>query len=106
MHESHATEDSWTFVRYLNTDELEKYADTKILIEPLNFEDGKAAVMVRTVDLGGGFVRVQVSAQFEGEGKSADPTFKQPATSWPVATKGLLEKEMLAMLAAGYQHLE
>lgn len=106
IHESHATEDSWTFVRYLNTDELYNFADTSVLIQPVNFEDGKAAVVVRTVDIGSGFVRIQVSAQFEGEGKSADKTMKQPATTWPLTTKGVMEKEMLAALEARYQHLE
>ena len=106
IHENHATEDTWTFVRYLNTDELEKYADTKVLIEPVQFEDGKAAVLVRTTDLGGGYARVQISAHFEGEGKSTDTTIKQPATSWPLNSKGALEKEMIAALQSRYQHLE
>ncbi len=106
IHENHATEDTWTFVRYLNTDELEKYADTKVLIEPVDFEDGKAAVLVRTTDLGSGYARVQISAHFEGEGKSTDKTIKQPATSWPLNSKGALEKEMVAALQSRYQHLE
>jgi len=106
IHENRATEDTWTFVRYLNADELEKYADTKVLIEPVEFEDGKAAVLVRTTDLGGGYARVQISAHFEGEGKSTDRTIKQPATSWPLNSKGALEKEMIDALQSRYQHLE
>jgi hypothetical protein len=105
VHENHATEDSWSFVRYLNVDELEKYADTKVLVEPVDFEDGKTAVVVRTVDIGGGFVRVQISARFEGEGKSADTVMKQPATSWPLNSKGLLEKELIDALLVHYKHL-
>jgi hypothetical protein len=102
IHENHATEDSWTFVRYLNTEELEKYADTKVLIQPVDFEDGKSAIVVRTVDIGGGFVRVQISAQFEGDGKSTDTTMKQPATTWPLNSRGVLEKEMIAALESRY----
>jgi hypothetical protein len=98
IHDNHATEDSWTFVRYLDTEELEKYADTKVLIQPVDFEDGKAAVVVRTTDIGEGFVRVQVSAHFEGDGKSSDTTMKHPATSWELKTKGVLEQEMVVAL--------
>jgi hypothetical protein len=106
VHENHVSEDTWTFVRYMDADDLEKYADTKVLIEPVNFEDGKAAVLVRTTDAGAGFARVQISAQFEGEGKSSDATLQQPATSWPLVSKGTLEKELLTALAAHYQHVE
>ena len=105
VRENHATEDSWSFVRYLNVDELEKYADTKVLIEPVDFEDGKTAVAVRTTDVGEGFVRVQVSARFEGEGKSADTVIKQPATLWPLNSKGVLEKELIDALLVHYKHL-
>ena len=106
IHENHATEDTWTFVRYLDSEELEKYADTKVLIESVNFEDGKAAVLVRTADIGGGFARVQISVHFEGDGKSSDATLKQPATSWPLNSKGTLEKELLTALETHYRHVE
>jgi hypothetical protein len=106
IHENHVSEDTWTFVRYMDAGDLEKYADNKVLIEPVDFEDGKAAVLVRTADIGGGFARVQISAQFEGEGKSSDATLKQPATSWPLNSKGTLEKELLTVLETRYQHME
>ncbi len=106
VHENRATEDTWTFVRYINVEELEKYADTKVLLEPVEFEDGKAAVMVRTVDIGGGFVRVQISAQFQGEGKSADAAVKQPGNVWPLTSKGVLEQELLSALQTRYKHVE
>ena len=106
VHENHASEDSWTFVRSLNVEELEKYADTKVLMEPVEFEYGKAALMVRTADIGQGFVRIQVSAQIQGEGKSADAVVKQPATSWPLRSKGTLEQELIAVLQGRYKHVE
>ena len=43
-----------------------------MLLEQVTFTDGKAAIMVRTVDLGDGFVRVPASAQFQGQGRSTD----------------------------------
>ena len=106
IHENHATEDTWTFVRYMDAEDLERYADTKVLIEPVDFEDGKAAVLVRTVDIGGGFARVQISAHFEGEGNSSDATLKQPATSWPLNSNGRLEQELIRSLQSRYQHVE
>ena len=106
VHENHASEDSWTFVRSLNVEELERYADTKVLLEPVEFEYGKAALLVRTTDLGQGFVRVQISAQFQGEGKSSDAVVKQPVTTWPLRSKGTLEQELITLLQSSYRHLE
>ena len=106
VHENRASEDSWTFVRSLNVEELEKYADTKVLLEPVEFEYGKAALLVRTTDLGQGFVRVQISAQFQGEGKSSDAIVKQPVTTWPLRSKGTLEQELISLLRSRYRHLE
>jgi hypothetical protein len=106
VRENHASEDSWTFVRYLSVDDLEKYADTKVLLEPVEFESGKAAVLVRTADIGEGFIRVQISAQMQGEGKSVDAVVKQPATSWPLRSKGTLEQELTAALQSRYKHVE
>jgi hypothetical protein len=104
--ENHASEDSWTFVRSLNVEELERYADTKVLLEPLEFEYGKAALLVRTTDLGQGFVRVQISAQIQGEGKSSDAVVRQPVSSWPLRSKGTLEQELIALLQNRYRHVE
>jgi hypothetical protein len=106
VHENHASEDTWNFVRYLSVEELEKYADTKVLLESVEFENGKAALLVRTADIGQGFVRVQISAQIQGEGKSSDAVVKQPVTSWPLRSKGTLEQELIAALQSRYKHIE
>ena len=106
VHGNHASEDSWTFVRSLNVEELEKYADTKVLVEPVEFEYGKAALVVRTADIGQGYVRVQISAQIQGEGKSADTVVKQPASSWSLRSKGSLEQELIDALQSRYKHVE
>ena len=103
--ENHASEDSWTFVRYFNPDELSKYADTNVLNEPVKFTGGKAAVLVRTSDLENGYVRVQVSARFQGNGKSTDKVWGQPGDVWPLNSKGLLEQEILKPLQTGYKAL-
>jgi len=104
--ENRASEDMWSFVRYFNPDELDTYADTKVLIEPVKFTEGKASATVRTTDLGGDFVRVQISVHFQGEGKSTDPAWKQPSTVWPLNSKGIFEKELVTALQARYKPLD
>jgi len=104
--ENHASEDLWSFVRYFNADELEAYADTKVAIEPVNFTSGKAAATVRTTDIGSGYVRVQISAHFQGEGKSTDPSLKQPITVWPLSSKGVFEQQFVTVLQTRYKPLD
>jgi hypothetical protein len=96
--EHHASEDTWSFVRYLNVEELGKYADTKVLIESVKFSSGKAAVVVRTSDAGGGYVRVQVTARFQGEGQSEDKVMAQPGSIWTLASRGVFEEEFVGAL--------
>lgn len=102
--ENHASEDSWTYVRYFDADELDKYADTAALAGAVKFSAGKAAVIVRTTDIGGGFVRGQITARFQGEGKSTD-ALGQPATQWPLASSGLLENELIEAIEKNYHPL-
>jgi hypothetical protein len=51
-------------------------------------------------------VRVQISAQFQGEGKSSDAVVKQPVTSWLLRSKGTLEQELITALQSRYKHVE
>jgi len=103
--ENRATEDTWTFIRYFNPDELNKYADTNVLNEPVKFTSGKAAVLVRTSDVESGYVRVQVTAHFLGNGKSTDKVLGQPGTVWPLNSKGVLEQEILKPLETEFKAL-
>jgi hypothetical protein len=104
--ENHASEDTWSFVRYFNTEELEKYADTKVLIEPVEFTSGKVAVIVRTSDMDNGYVRVQIITHFQGEGKSTDKVWAQPGNSWPLKSRGVLEQEFITALQTRYKPTE
>ena len=104
--DNRASEDMWSFVRYFNPDELDTYADTKVAIESVKFSGGKAATTIRATDIGGEYVRVQISAHFEGEGKSIDPTWKQPATVWPLTSKGVFEKQLVEALQTRYKPLD
>lgn len=103
--ENHASDDTWTFIRYFNPDELSKYADTNVLSEPVKFTSGKAAVLVRTSEIDLGYVRVQVAAHFQGNGKSTDKFLAQPGDVWPLNSKGVLEQEMLKPLQTEYKTL-
>jgi hypothetical protein len=105
MSDNHASEDTWSCVRYFDAEQFARFADTKVLVEQVTFTDGKAAIMVRTVDLGDGFVRVQASAQFQGQGQSTDKATPQPASVWPLRSKGVLEQELLQALESGYKPL-
>jgi hypothetical protein len=104
--ENHSSEDTWSFVRYFGSDELEKYADTKVLIEPVNFTGGKAAVTIRTTDLNDGYSRVQISVHFLGEGKSTDKTWGQPTSQWVLSSKGVQEQELVTALQTHYKPVE
>jgi len=101
--ENRASEDSWSYVRYLDSEELSRFADTKVLIEPVDFTNGKAAVVVRTIELPDGYVRVQISTRFEGEGRSTDKYSAQPGNIWPLTSKGVLEQELIKALQSGYK---
>jgi len=104
--ENHASEDTWTFVRYLNDQELAKYSDTNVLVEPVEFTSGKAAVTIRTTELTEGYARVQVAIHFQGEGKSTDKIWAQPGNLWPMRSLGVLEKELTSALQSRYKHTE
>jgi hypothetical protein len=104
--ENHASEDTWTFVRYLNDEELAKYGETKVLVEPMEFSSGKAAITIRTTDLPEGFSRVQITAHIQGEGKSTDKVLAQPGNSWPLRSTGAMEEELAGALQTRYQHTE
>jgi hypothetical protein len=106
MGDNQISEDMWSFVRYLNADEVEKYAYTKVSIEPVDFTSGKAAVIVRATDIGGGYARVQISANIEGQGRSADREMAQPITEWQLKSKGVLEQELVTELRTNYRPLE
>ena len=61
-------------------------------------------MLVRTMDLPDGYVRVQISTRFQGDGKSTDKVVGQPATVWPLNSKGVMEQELLGALQTSFQH--
>lgn len=104
--ENRASEDTWAFVRYLSDEELAKYGDTKVLVEPVDFTGGKAAVLIRTTELPDGYSRVQITLHLQGDGKSTDKIWAQPGNVWNLRSKGVLEKELTDALQTRYKHAE
>jgi hypothetical protein len=51
---------------------------------------------LRTQELNEGYVRVQISTHFQGNGKPSYKFSGQPATMWPLNSKGILEQELIA----------
>jgi hypothetical protein len=104
--ENQVSDDTWSYVRYLDPDQLEKYADTKVLIEPIQFTSGKAAVTVRTAEIGEGYVRVQIIVHLQGEGRSTDKVLGQPRSVWTLNSKGVLEQELVTALQTRHKPLD
>ena len=77
---------------------------TKCSWSPWNSPGGKVAVLIRTQEIAEGFVRVQVSTHFQGNGKPTDKVSGQPATLWPPNSKGLLEQELIGALQTRFSH--
>jgi hypothetical protein len=85
-------------------EELDKFANTKVLVEPVNFTGDITAVTVRTSDIGDGYVRVQISTHFQGQ--SSDKVSPQPATVWPLTSKGVMEQNLVKTLKSDYKPLQ
>jgi hypothetical protein len=88
--ESCASEDTWSFMRYLNDEDLEKYAATKVLLAR-GIHRWKSSSLSRTQELNEGCVREQV-------------TTHQPATMWSLNSNGIMEQELIGALAMRVKH--
>jgi hypothetical protein len=101
--ENHASEDSWSFVRYLTHEDLLKNADTKALAESVTFSGGTAALLVRTTELNDGFARVQIASHCLGEGTNKDQSAGQQVNRWPLKSDGAMEQELIGALQKRYK---
>lgn len=64
------------------------------------------AILIRTQDAGDGFARVQISAHFQGDGKSTDKFSGQPETTWPLNSKGIMKQELIGALQTRFKHAD
>ena len=100
--ENHASEDTWSFVRYLNDEDLEKYADSKVLLKPVEFTGGKLAVLLRTQELSPGYARLQISMHFQGNGSR--PVFRPARNHVAAQFKRHPGQELIDVLQARFKH--
>jgi hypothetical protein len=70
----------------------------------VEFTGRKVAVRLRTQELNEGYVRVQISTHFQGNGKPSYKFSGQPATMWPLNSKGILEQELIGALQIRFKH--
>jgi hypothetical protein len=105
LSDEHVAEDAWTFSRKLEKDELLRYAKKDANTERVNWTSGVAFVQVQTAELDEGFVRVQVSARFQGYGQSLD-RFAPPKEFWPLSSGGFLEKQLISALEMHFKNAQ
>lgn len=87
-------ETTWTFDVGFNKEELLHYANPDSSSNRVDWRDGKAAVVVRSWDLGDGFARTIVSAKFQGFGESND-AFATQRSPWTLTSKGTFEAKII-----------
>lgn len=97
LSDERVAEDAWIFSRNLQTEELLRFTKRAASTERVNWTSGASFVQVSTVELDDGFVRVQISARFEGYGESED-RFAPPKKSWPLNSNMALEEHLIAVL--------
>jgi hypothetical protein len=88
------SENTWTFDVGFNKEQLLLYAKPDSSSDRVDWQDGKAQVVVRSWDLGDGFARTIVSAKFQGYGESSD-SFATQRSPWTLISKGLLEAKIV-----------
>jgi hypothetical protein len=103
LSDEHVAEDAWTFSRKLERDELLRFTKPDASTDRVNWTSGAAFVQVSTVELDDGFVRVEISAHFEGYGQSAD-RFAPPKGSWPLNSNATLESHLLSILGKHFKN--
>jgi hypothetical protein len=103
LSDEHVAEDAWTFSRKLEKDELVRLTKQDASTEHVSLTSGAAFVRVGTVELDDGFVRVQVTARFEGYGQSAD-RFAPPKESWPLNSNATLENQLISILGRHFKN--
>jgi hypothetical protein len=98
------SEDSWSFFRSLDKDELLRFVDIGPFAGRVNWTAGKALVKVNTSEAEGSFTRVLITAKFTGYGQNAD-RFAPPQELWKPASNGTLEKSLVSALETHFQSM-
>jgi hypothetical protein len=86
-----------SFVRYLEPEELARFAHTEILGGRIVWTEGRVTVQVTTTEAADGFTHVRINAKFQGKG-TAREHFARPTGLWPLVSRGTLEGSLIAAL--------
>lgn len=97
LSDEHVAEDAWTFTRKLEREELLRYAQNDASTARVNWTSGVTFVQVKTAELEEGFVRVQITARFQGYGQSLD-RFAPQKEFWPLISNGSVERQLISAL--------
>lgn len=97
-------EDAWTIVRLLDKEELLAYTKSDTSPSRVNWTAGKAFLQVSTLEVDGGFRRVQVSVTFLGYGQSLDP-LAPPRKFWPLDSNRFLEAILISALETHFKSI-
>jgi hypothetical protein len=89
--------DGWIFARYLDKDELLQFAKEGPFAGRVTWTEGKAVVLVATLELDDSFTRVEISARMQGFGQNVD-RFAPARDSWNLDSSGVLERNLIAAL--------
>lgn len=87
------TEVMWTFQLTLTADEVMRYATPEAGTEHIDWQAGKAVIVISTFDLNDGYTRTTIAAHFTGSGKSKD-TFAAQRAFWKWTSNGKLETQL------------
>jgi hypothetical protein len=103
--DEHIAEDAWTFTRKLEREELLRYTKKDANTDRVNWTSGLVFLQVKTLELDEKFVRVQVSARFQGYGQNGD-RFAPQKESWPMSSNSTLENQLISVLETHYKGLQ
>jgi hypothetical protein len=91
------SENSWTFSRELNKEELLGFTKTDPKNADVSWSGGKALVQVNSVELTDGYTRTLIRASFRGFGERAD-LFAMPKPWWSLESNQSLEDSLISAL--------
>jgi hypothetical protein len=96
------TEDSWTFSRELNKDELLSVTSKTTSAARVTWTGGVALAHISTVQVADGFARTVIRAGFRGYGHNADQ-FVPPREYWELESNGNFETSISSALKAHFK---
>lgn len=92
------------FVRHLDKDELLQFAKEGRFAGRVTWTEGKAFVLMTTLELDNSFTRTEVTARLQGFGQRVDQ-FAPPKDKWDLDSSGVLEKTLIEVLEDHFKSL-